>query len=46
LHFGLGTADKVDRIEIVWPSGSKETIQVPSVDKIYAVEEGRGIVQP
>src|SRR5215475_1500370 len=46
LHFGLGTADKVDRIEIVWPSGSKETIQVPSVDKIYTVEEGRGIVQP
>src|SRR5215471_18934923 len=46
LHFGLGTADKVDRIEIVWPSGLKETIQVPSVDKIYTVEEGRGIVQP
>jgi enediyne biosynthesis protein E4 len=46
LHFGLGGADKIDRIEIVWPSGAKETLQVPAVDKIYTVEEGKGIVQP
>src|SRR4029077_3182292 len=45
LHFGLGSADKIDRIEILWPSGAKETLQVPAVDKIYTVEEGQGIVQ-
>ena len=46
LHFGLGSADKIDRVEIFWPSGAKETLQVPAVDKMYTVEEGKGIVQP
>jgi hypothetical protein len=46
LHFGLGQIRKVDRIEIVWPSGSKEEIQIPAVDRIYTVIEGKGIVQP
>jgi len=46
LHFGLGSADKIDRIEIIWPSGAKEAIRVPTVDKIYTVEEGRGIIAP
>jgi hypothetical protein len=46
LHFGLGAADRIDRIEIQWPSGVKETIQVPAVDKIYTVEEGKGLVVP
>ena len=45
LHFGLGTADKVDRIEIIWPSGGKEEIRVPAVDRIYTVQEGNGVVQ-
>jgi hypothetical protein len=46
LHFGLGAAEKIERIEIFWPSGAKETIQVPAVDKIYTVAEGKGVVQP
>ena len=25
IHFGLGSATKVDRIEIVWPSGVRQT---------------------
>jgi len=45
LHFGLGAADKVDRIEIIWPSGGKEEIRVPTVDRIYTVQEGNGVVQ-
>jgi hypothetical protein len=45
LHFGLGGADKIDHIEIAWPSGAKETLEVPALDKIYTVEEGKGIVQ-
>jgi enediyne biosynthesis protein E4 len=44
LHFGLGAADKIDRLEIFWPSGAKETIQVLVLDKIYTVEEGKGII--
>jgi enediyne biosynthesis protein E4 len=46
LHFGLRTAEKIDLAEIIWPSGSKEEIRVPEVDRIYTVQEGKGIVQP
>jgi hypothetical protein len=46
LHFGLGTATKADRVEIHWPSGGKEEIAIPAVDRIYTVKEGKGIVAP
>jgi hypothetical protein len=29
LYFGLGAADSVDRIEVQWPSGKKQTVQAP-----------------
>jgi enediyne biosynthesis protein E4 len=44
LHFGLGKFDKVDKIEIHWPSGLKQEIAPPAVDHIYTVLEGKGIV--
>jgi hypothetical protein len=43
VHFGLGDADKVDAVEIHWPSGNKETVALPAVDRIYSVTEGRGL---
>lgn len=43
LHFGLGAATSVDKVEIRWPDGSKETIQVPSVDRKFTVTENKGI---
>jgi enediyne biosynthesis protein E4 len=46
LHFGLGAASKVDRLEIQWPSGSKEEIRVPAADRIVTIVEGKGIVEP
>jgi enediyne biosynthesis protein E4 len=46
LHFGLGTADKVDKVEIQWPNGNKEEIHLPAVDRIFTVVEGKGIVVP
>ena len=46
LHFGLGAAAKVDKVEIQWPSGTKEEITIPAVDRIYIVREGKGIVAP
>jgi enediyne biosynthesis protein E4 len=46
LHFGLGASDKVDKVEIFWPSGNKEEIHLPAVDKIFTVVEGKGIVEP
>jgi len=42
LHFGLGRATKVERLEIRWPSGAKETVEVKSVDRVLAITEGKG----
>jgi hypothetical protein len=41
LHFGLGTATSVDRIEVVWPSGSKQVIERQAADRVLMVKEQR-----
>jgi hypothetical protein len=42
LHFGLGTATKIDRLEIKWPDGTLETFDVPNVDQVLTLTEGKG----
>jgi hypothetical protein len=44
VHFGLGDATAVNGVEIHWPSGAVEKINLPSVDRIYTVEEGKGVI--
>jgi enediyne biosynthesis protein E4 len=39
-HFGLGQADKVDDIEVHWPSGAVEHFTAPGVDRIVNLTEG------
>jgi hypothetical protein len=39
LHFGLGGAAKVDKVEIVWPGGATQSEGALSVDKIHAIRE-------
>src|SRR6266404_3565333 len=43
VHFGLGPANRVDKIEIYWPSGLKQQIAMPAVDQIVTVEEGKPV---
>jgi enediyne biosynthesis protein E4 len=43
VHFGLGCSEKIDKLEIYWPSGAKQEISVPSVDRILTVVEGKGV---
>jgi len=43
VHFGLGDATRIDTVEIHWPSGAKETVNVPAVDRIYTITEGISI---
>ena len=43
VHFGLGDGTDAGTAEIHWPSGAKETIKLPAVDRIYTVTEGSGI---
>ncbi|HVO59324.1 MAG TPA: CRTAC1 family protein [Terriglobales bacterium] len=44
VHFGLGTASKVDAVEIRWPSGATDTITGLEADRYYSVLEGKGLV--
>jgi hypothetical protein len=39
LHFGLGKNAKIERIEIRWPSGQKQTIAAPDANKIHKIVE-------
>ncbi|HTS24955.1 MAG TPA: CRTAC1 family protein [Bryobacteraceae bacterium] len=39
LHFGLGAAPKMERIEIEWPSGTRQTMQDIPADRVVQVEE-------
>jgi hypothetical protein len=43
LHFGLGTARKMESVEIRWPSGKVETLENVAADAIYKIVEGSGI---
>lgn len=45
LHFGLGTATKVDKLEIRWPSGRRESVPLPAVDRIFTIVEGKGVLE-
>jgi len=42
VHFGLGSAAKIDSVEIRWPSGLKERFSGLSVDAIHTLKEGSG----
>jgi hypothetical protein len=41
-HFGLGSATKVDRLEIRWPNGLEESWSGLEVNRIVTVKEGSG----
>jgi hypothetical protein len=44
VHFGLGKADKVDSVEVHWPSGEprRERFSVAGVDRVLVVRQGEG----
>jgi len=46
LHFGIGKAERVDRVEIRWPSGKTDVLQNLAARSFYTVKEGEGIVSP
>jgi hypothetical protein len=39
LHFGLGTAAKVDRITVTWPGGAQQVVQGVAANQAITVTE-------
>ena len=44
-HFGLGAANRVDRLAVRWPDGMRETFTVSSINRIVTLTKGRGRVE-
>ena len=42
LHFGLGSATRVDSLQVRWPNGLEEKFDNPKVDSIILLKEGSG----
>jgi hypothetical protein len=39
VHFGIGAAESIDKIQIRWPSGREQTLEKQVVDRVITVEE-------
>jgi hypothetical protein len=46
VHFGLGEATRIDRLEIRWPNGLEEAFADVGIDRIVTLKEGSGVPLP
>jgi hypothetical protein len=46
LHFGVGSAKKIDKLEINWPDGTVEAPPVPTIDRMLTITEGKNGSRP
>src|SRR5206468_7948837 len=44
LTFGLGARDRVDRVEVDWPSGAVDAAENVGADQFVVFREGEGII--
>ncbi len=42
LHFGLGTAARVDAVRILWPDGRQETFRDLAAGRVHTLAQGEG----
>jgi hypothetical protein len=45
IHFGVGKAEKIDLLEIRWPSGQVDTVKDVKLNQLLFVKEGEGVVR-
>ena len=45
LHFGLGQAAVMNKVEVRWPSGGKQEFENIPADAIYEIHEGQGLTK-
>ncbi len=46
VHFGLGGHDRVESLEVRWPSGVKQTFTDVPADRLVVVSEEKGLAAP
>ena len=39
LHFGLGPQPRIERAEIRWPSGRRQTLEAPAANQLHRIQE-------
>jgi hypothetical protein len=42
VHFGLGTAARIDRLEVTWPDGRLDVLENLPVNHVITIREGQG----
>ena len=45
LHFGLGRASQAGRVDVVWPSGVKESFANLPANHLFVLRETKGIIE-
>ena len=45
IHFGIGSATKIDLLEVKWPSGTVELLKDIAANRLIYVKEGAGIIR-
>src|SRR5258708_40257554 len=43
VHFGVGSASRIESLQIKWPRGATEMVVVP-INRVSYIEEGHGAV--
>lgn len=45
LHFGLGDAARMDKVEVLWSNGNTQVFQDVAADRFYHLRQGEGLAQ-
>jgi len=45
LHFGLGSAEKADRVQVLWPSGLRQSFVDVAANQFVVIDEAKGIIK-
>jgi hypothetical protein len=45
LHFGLGQAGRIEKIEVLWPDGHTDIVGKAPLDRFVEITEGKGLTK-